>query len=62
MDLQMISVMTTFKPSKLDNKEEMDTIEKFMLDIKSQMDQVRLKLNEAKTEFTYFGWPSQLGK
>ena len=33
-----------------------------MLDIKSWMDQVCLKLNEAKTEFIYFGWPSQLGK
>ena len=59
------SVCTTFKPSKLDYKEELDTIatiESTMLDIKSCMDQVCLKLNEAKTEFIYFGWPSQLGK
>ena len=59
------SVCTTFKPSKLDHKEELDTIatiESTMLDIKSWMDQVCLKLNEAKTEFIYFGWPSQLGK
>ena len=59
------SVHTTFKPSKLDHKEELDTIatiESTMLDIKSWMDQVHLKLNEAKTEFIYFGWPSQLGK
>ena len=33
-----------------------------MLKVKSWMDQVCLKLNEAKTEFMYFGWPSQLGK
>ena len=33
-----------------------------MLKVKSWMDQVRFKLNEAKTEFMYFGWPSQLGK
>ena len=59
------SVHTTFKPSKLDHKEELDTItsiESTMLDIKSWMDQVHLKLNEAKTEFIYFGWPSQLEK
>ena len=65
MDLQMTIVCTTFKPSKLDHKEELDTIatiESTMLDIKSWMDQVHLKLNEAKTEFIYFFWPSQLGK
>ena len=59
------SVCTTFKPSKLDHKEELDTIatiELTMLDTKSWIDQVCLKLNEAKTEFIYFGWPSQLGK
>ena len=59
------SICTTFKPSKIDHKEELDTIttiESTMLDIKSWMDQVRLKLNESKTEFIYFGWPSQLGK
>ena len=33
-----------------------------MLDIKSWMDQVRLKMNESKTKFIYFGWPSQLDK
>ena len=59
------SVRTTFKPSKLDHEEECDTIantEETMLKVKSWMDQVHLKLNEAKTEFIYFGWPSQLGK
>ena len=59
------SIRTTFKPSKLDHKEECDTIaniEETMLKVKSWMDQVRLKLNETKTEFIYFGWPSQLGK
>ena len=33
-----------------------------MLDIKSLMEQVPLKLNKSKTEYIYFGWPSQLGK
>ena len=58
-------VCTTLKPSKLDHKEELDTIatiESTMLDIKSWMDQVHLELSEAKTEFIYFRWPSQLGK
>ena len=59
------SIRTTFRPSKLDHREENDTIaniEATMLTVKTWMDQVRLKLNEAKTEFMYFGWPSQLGK
>ena len=33
-----------------------------MEDIKVWMDQVRLKMNDIKTESIYFGWPSQLGK
>ena len=59
------SVRRSFKPSKLDHKEELDTIaimEQSMLDIKSWMDQVHLKMNESKTEFIYFGWPSQVDK
>ena len=59
------SVRLAFKPSKLDHKEELDTIaimEKSMQDIKVWMDQVRLKMNDSKTELIYFGWPSQLGK
>ena len=59
------SVRKAFKPSRLDNKEELETIaimEKSMQDIKVWMDQVRLKMNDSKTEFIYFGWPSQLGK
>ena len=59
------SICTTFKPSKLDHKEELDTIaiiESTMLDIEFWMDQVCLKLNESKMEFIYFGWPSQPGK
>ena len=59
------SVRRAFKPSKLDHKEELETIsliEQSMLDIKSWMDQVRLKMNESKTKFIYFGWPSQLEK
>ena len=59
------SVRKSFKPSILDHREELDTIkliEKLMQDIKAWMDQVRLKMNDSKTEFLYFGWPSQLGK
>ena len=59
------SIRTTFRPSKLDHTQELATIaniEDTMLKVKSWMDQVRLKLNESKTEFMYFGWPSQLGK
>ena len=59
------SVRRAFRPSRLDHKEERETIsliEQTMLDIKSWMDQVRLKMNESKTEFIYFGWPSQLEK
>ena len=33
-----------------------------MLDIKSWMDAVKLKLNETKTEFIYFGGRQQLAK
>ena len=59
------SVRRAFKPSKLDHKDELETIaiiEQSMLEIKSWMDQVHLKMNESKTEFIYFGWPSQLDK
>ena len=33
-----------------------------MQDIKVWMDQVCLKMNDSKSEFIYFGWPSQLEK
>ena len=59
------SVRRMFKPSKLGHKDELETIaiiEESMLDIKSWMDQVRLKMNESKTKFIYYGWPSQLDK
>ena len=57
------SVRSSFKPSKLHHTKEHQTIaiiEKSMQDIKVWMDQVRLKMNNSKTEFIYFGWPSQL--
>ena len=47
------SVHITFKPSKLDHKEELETIatiEKSVLNIKSWMCQVQLNPSEAKTE------------
>ena len=52
------SVRKTFKPDKLEHHQEINTIavlEKSILDIKSLMDSVRLKMNNSKTEFIYFG-------
>ena len=37
-------------------------MKKFMYDIKAWMEAVKLKLNEAKTEFIYFGSRQQLNK
>ena len=54
------SVRQTFKPDQLEHHEEINTIavlEKSMLDIKSWMDAVRLKKNNSKTKFIYFGGP-----
>ena len=59
------SVSKTFKPEKLDHHQEQNTItviEKSMLDIKSWMDAVRLKMNNSKTKFIYFGGSKQLEK
>ena len=59
------SVRKAFKPEKLDHCQELNTtavIEKSMLDIKSWMDAVRLKMNNSKTEFIYFGGSKQLEK
>ena len=57
------SIRKTFKPSWLDHQQELNTIaiiEKSVLNIKSWMDAVRLKMNDMKTEFIYFGGPRQL--
>ena len=60
------SLRRAFKPSKLDQlQRECETIaiiENSMQDIEVWMDQVHLKMNDSKTEFIYFGWPSQLEK
>ena len=59
------SVRKTFKLEKLDHHQEQKTIaaiEKLMLDIKSWMDAVRLKMNNSKSEFIYFGGSKQLEK
>ena len=59
------SVRKTFRPDKLDHYQELNTIaviEKSMLDIKAWMDSVRLKMNNSKTEFIYFGGSKQLEK
>ena len=58
-------VRKTFRSSWLDHQWELSTIaiiEKSMLDIKSWMDAVQLKMNDSKTEFIYFGGPRQLQK
>ena len=55
----------TFKPNQIEHEQELNTIaiiEKSMLDIKSWMDAVGLKMNDNKTEFIYFRGPRQLGK
>ena len=59
------SVRKNFKPDQLEHQQELNTIAvivKAMLDIKSWMDVVRLKMNNSKTEFIYFGGPRQLEK
>ena len=59
------SVRKTFKPDQLEHQQELNTIAvigKSMFDIKSWMDAVRLKVNNSKTEFIYFGGPRQLEK
>ena len=47
-------VRKTFKPDQLEHQQEQKiiaVIEKYMLDIKSWMDAVRLKINNSKTKF-----------
>ena len=47
------------RSAELQTKNE---VEKCMVDVRSWMDQVRLKMNSAKTEFIYFGSRIQLSK
>ena len=57
------SVRKPFNASK--REEESDTLssmETCMLNIKNWMDEMRLKMNPAKTEFIYFGFAKQLSK
>ena len=59
------SIKKPFKPGNTNCNTESDTIaiiEDSMLDVKRWMDGVRLKLNESKTEFIYFGSRQQLKK
>ena len=65
------SIRKSFKPTiakgcrSSEYTDEDNTIiimEKSMLDIKSWMDAIKLKLNETKTEFIYFGERQQLAK
>ena len=59
------SIRKTFKPSHLDHQPECNTttiIEKSMLDIKSWMDAVWLKMKDNITEFIYIGGLRQLKK
>ena len=57
------SVRKPFNASK--REEELTTLtsmETCMLNIKNWMDEMRLKMNPTKTEFTYFGFAKQLSK
>ena len=57
------SVRKEFKAN--DRSAELQTkndVEEYMVDVKSWMDQVRLKLNPSKTEFIYFESRTQLSK
>ena len=65
------SMRKSFKPAipkgnrssiHTDEDDTITIMEKSMLDIKSWMDTVKLKLNESKTEFIYFGVRQQLAK
>ena len=47
------------RSAELQTKEE---VEECMVNVRSWMDQVRLKMNSAKTEFIYFGGRIQLSK
>ena len=59
------SIKKPFKPGNTNCNTESDTItiiEDSMLDVKRWMNGVRLKLNESKTKFIYFGSRQQLKK
>ena len=65
------SIRKSFKPTvpkinsssvHTDEDNTITIMKKSMLDIKSWMDAVKLKLNETKTEFIYFGGKHQLAK
>ena len=59
------SIRKPFKPGNINSNTESDTIttiEECMLKVKGWMDAVRLKLNESKAEFIYFGSRQQLQK
>ena len=49
-------------PAHSEEDETITIMQNSMLDIKSWMDAVKLKLNETKTEFIYFGGKQQLAK
>ena len=60
-----LSVRRTFKSSKLGQKDELGTItiiECSMVNKKSWIDQVQLKMNKSETEFIYFGGSRHLEK
>ena len=48
--------------SRIDEKESILSLESTLVNVKSWMDQNRLKLNDGKTEFTMFASKSQLEK
>ena len=65
------SIRKSFKPTvpktnsnsvHTDKNNTITIMQNSMLDIKSWMDAMKLKLNESKTEFIYFGGKHQLAK
>ena len=59
------SIRKPFRPGNSNSNTDPDTIaimEDSMLEVSRWMNEVRLKLNESTTEFTYFGSRQQLKK
>ena len=56
------SIYKQFKPGTRQEQVTIANLESSLIDIKAWMDAVRLKLNESKTEFIFFGSRKQLSK
>ena len=56
------SICKQFRPGSGQEQDTIEILESSLKDIKAWMDAVRLRLNESKTEFMYFGSGKQLKK